>query len=72
MSLYNTSLNSGRLIAVDYGHVILNKKFHFPRVQWNQWFHCLLHSHNSHPSKSSSYGLGSLLWAGFGLEMNAK
>ena len=29
--IYNTSLNSGRLL-VDYGHVVLNKKFRFPRV----------------------------------------
>jgi hypothetical protein len=39
--LYNTLLNSDRLIGCLYGHVILNRKFHFPRVQWNTFHYTL-------------------------------
>ena len=46
---------------VDYGHVILNKKFHFPRVTPRSAIVFSLHSHNSHRSKRSLYGLRSLL-----------
>jgi hypothetical protein len=65
-----------------YGHVILNRKFHFPRVQWNT-FHCTLASaivlyvlfhctlcvfDKSHPSKCFSYGA----WSQFILTQYSK
>ena len=66
---------------VDYGHVILNKKFHSPRVQWKT-FHCTPRSAivffialaqflsvKKLFVRSSTH---SLLYAGFGFEMNAK
>jgi hypothetical protein len=41
-----------------YGHVILNRKFHFPRVQWNTLCECnctLCVFDKSHPSKCFPY-----------------